>query len=101
MTNKIKHESITLYLPRDIVASLRSNRQGPSAAAEEALASWSIDNNYADMKHRYCRGMSDSDIYELSRSDIAEAADDDDTELVYRVLHGGSALALGILKPGD
>jgi hypothetical protein len=99
MTNKIRHESITLYLPRDIVAALRSNMQGASAAAEEGLASWIIENNYADMKHRYCRYLGDSDIYELGRGEIAEAAQDDDTELVYRVLHGGSARALG--KAGE
>jgi hypothetical protein len=94
VTNKIRHERVHMFLPRDLVAWLRSRPDGVSAAAEKLLARGIAERDYPEMRKRYCRGLDDRDIFLLSRSDIAEIAQDDDIELVFRILHDGSARAL-------
>lgn len=90
----VKHEQVQFYLPRDIVAWFAMRPQGKSAAAEEIFANWIVDQEYEAFKDRYCTGLSDLEILRLSHGEVDELAEDDDVELVWRVLQGGSKKAV-------
>jgi hypothetical protein len=90
----VRHEQVQFYLPRDIVAWFAMQTQGKSAVAEEVMANWIVDQEYETIKARYCKGMTDLEILRLSHGEVAEAAQDDDIELVWRVLQGGSKKAV-------
>ena len=91
--NHVVHERIQLYLPRDMVAWLAMQPQGRNAAAKDVFGNWIVDAEYETVKARYCKGLSDLEILRLERSEIAEMAEDDDIDLVWRVLQGGSKKA--------
>jgi hypothetical protein len=96
---RIAKERIQLYLKPEICAWLASQAEGRNKPAGEALESWIVEKEYATVRDRYCRGLSDAQILKLDRSEIAEMAEDDDIPLVWMILQGGAQRAVAAGAP--